>query len=54
MHPFWSLLIPLIAGMILLCIGYSYQERSSGVFILWLGMICIIGTATWKILEKLT
>ncbi|WP_397449262.1 hypothetical protein [Pseudomonas sp. NA-150] len=53
MDPVISLLLPLLTGMILLCVGYSYQERGIGVFILWLGMICIIGTATYKILEKL-
>ena len=54
MDPVISLLFPLLTGMLLLCVGYSYQERTIGVFILWLGVICILGTATLKILEKLT
>jgi hypothetical protein len=54
MDPIHSMLIPILAGMLLLCVGYSYQERGIGVFVLWLGMLCIMGTVGYKILEKLT
>ncbi|MCQ2996634.1 hypothetical protein K3169_08885 [Pseudomonas phytophila] len=54
MGAFFSTLLPILAGMLLLCIGYSYQERNSGVFMIWLGMIGILGTVVFKILEKLS
>jgi 1,4-dihydroxy-2-naphthoate octaprenyltransferase len=54
MDPIHSMLIPILAGMLLLCVGYSYQERDAGVFVLWLGILCILGTVGYKILEKLT
>lgn len=54
MDAFFTLLLPVIGGMLLLCIGYSYQERPAGVLMIWLGMMSLIGTACWKILEKLT
>jgi hypothetical protein len=54
MDAFFSILVPILAGMALLCIGYNYQERDSGVFMIWLGMIGILGTIVFKILQKLT
>jgi len=54
MDAFHSMLLPVLAGMIMLCVGYSYQERGIGVFTLWLGMVFILGTVGYKILEKLT
>jgi hypothetical protein len=54
MNTFFALLLPVIGGMLLLCIGYSYQERPVGVLMIWLGMMSLIGTACFKILEKLT
>ena len=54
MSAFFTLLLPVLGGMLLLCVGYSYQERPLGVLMIWLGMMSLIGTACWKILEKLT
>lgn len=54
MDAFFALLLPVIGAMLLLCIGYSYQERPAGVLMIWLGMMALIGTACFKILEKLT
>lgn len=53
MDPVHSMLIPILVGMLLLCVGFTYQERAVGVFLLWLGMLCILGTVGYKILEKL-
>ena len=53
MDAFPAMLIPVVFGMLLLCIGFSYQERSSGVFMIWVGMFLIIGTIGFKIIEKL-
>ncbi|MCS3468430.1 hypothetical protein M2401_002157 [Pseudomonas sp. JUb42] len=53
MDAFHSMLIPIVFGMLLLCVGFSYQERGSGVFMIWIGMFFIIGTIGFKIIEKL-
>ena len=53
MDAFFTLLLPVTGGMLLLCVGYSFHERPVGVFMIWLGMMSLIGTARWKILEKL-
>lgn len=53
MDPVHSMLIPILAGMLLLCVGFTYQERGVGVFLLWLGMVCILGTVVYKILDQL-
>jgi hypothetical protein len=47
-----ALLLPVVGGM-LLCIGFNFQERTSGVLMVWLGMMLILGTVVFKILEKL-
>lgn len=54
MDAFHSMLIPIVTGMLLLCVGYSYRERGFGVLMIWVGMIVIIGTTCYKIIEKLT
>jgi len=53
MDAFQSMLLPVVIGMLLLCVGYSYQERGAGVFSIWLGIVSILGTVGFKILEKL-
>ena len=30
------------------------RERNSGVLMMWIGMLGILGIMVWKILEKLT
>jgi hypothetical protein len=40
--------------MLLLCVGFSYREYRSGVASITLGMLLMLGTAAFKILEKLT
>jgi hypothetical protein len=54
MNAFYAMLLPITIGMLLLCVGYSYRERGSGVFMIWVGMLLILGTIGFKILEKLT
>jgi hypothetical protein len=54
MDEYFSLLIPVVVGMLLLCVGYSYREYSSGVMSITLGMLLMLGTAAFKILAKLT
>ncbi|MFK3969416.1 hypothetical protein ACI2KS_01615 [Pseudomonas sp. NPDC087358] len=54
MDEYFSLLIPVVVGMLLLCIGFSYREYRSGVMSITLGMVLMLGTAAFKILEKLT
>lgn len=53
MNAFYAMLLPIIIGMLLLCIGFSYQERGGGVFMIWLGMMLMLGMIGFKILEKL-
>lgn len=53
MDAFHSMLIPIVFGMLLLCIGFSYRERGVGVFLMWFGMMSIIGMICFKIIEKL-
>ncbi|WP_165869858.1 hypothetical protein [Pseudomonas sp. LS-2] len=54
MDEYFSLLIPVVVGMLLLCVGFSYREYRSGVASITLGMLLMLGTAAVQILEKLT
>ncbi|MCD5970229.1 hypothetical protein [Pseudomonas quasicaspiana] len=48
-----SIPLPILAGMVLLCIGGNFQSRDSGEFMIWVGMIGILGTVIFKPLRKL-
>jgi hypothetical protein len=50
MDEYLALLIPVVLGMLLLCVGYSYRDYSSGVASITLGMLLMLGTAAVKIL----
>jgi hypothetical protein len=54
MDEYFSLLIPVVVGMLLLCIGFSYREYRSGVASITLGMLMMLGTAAVQIMDKLT
>lgn len=54
MDEFFSLLIPVVIGMLLLCVGFSYRDHGSGVTSITLGMVLMLGTVAFKILDKLT
>ncbi|MFJ4144714.1 hypothetical protein [Pseudomonas sp. NPDC089734] len=54
MDPFHSMLIITVIGMLLLSVGFSYRDKGIGVFMIWIGMVFVIGTVGFKILEKLT
>ncbi|GFM88011.1 hypothetical protein PSCICO_34100 [Pseudomonas cichorii] len=54
MDPFHSMLMITVIGMLLLSVGFSYRDRGAGVFMIWIGMVFVIGTVGFKILEKLT
>lgn len=53
MSAFQSMFLPVLAGLILLTVGFTNRERNSGVLMMWLGMLSILGIMVWKILEKL-
>lgn len=53
MSAFHSMLIPIVAGMILLACGFNFRDHNAGVFTLWIGMLLILGTVIYKILAKL-
>lgn len=53
MDEYLTLLIPVVLGMLLLCVGFSYRDFSSGVASITLGMLLMLGTAMLKILAKL-
>lgn len=53
MSPFMIHLLPIVAGLLLLTLGFSLRERNSGVLMMWIGTIAVFATACWKILEKL-
>ncbi|WP_166358483.1 hypothetical protein [Pseudomonas akapageensis] len=54
MPDFLSMFLPVIAGLILLTIGFTLRERNIGVVMIWFGMLCILGIMIYKILQKLT
>ncbi|MBF8781700.1 hypothetical protein [Pseudomonas fulva] len=53
MSAFHSMLIPVVAGLSLLTLGFSLRERDVGVLMMWLGTLGMFGIMCWKILEKL-
>ena len=53
LSTFQSMFLPVLAGLILLTIGFNKRENNSGVLMMWLGMLSILGIIVWKILEKL-
>ncbi|VVO17259.1 hypothetical protein [Pseudomonas fluorescens] len=53
MSAFNSMLIPILAGMILLAIGYNFRDKNLGIFSMWIGMLLILATVVYKILAKL-
>lgn len=54
MPDFLSMFLPVIAGLILLTVGFTLRERNIGVLLIWVGMLCILGIMIYKILQKLT
>ncbi|WLI46082.1 hypothetical protein PSH84_03900 [Pseudomonas beijingensis] len=53
MSSFNAMLVPIIAGMILLAIGFNFRDKNFGVFAMWIGMLLILATVVIKILGKL-
>lgn len=54
MSDFQSMFLPVIAGLTLLTVGFTLRERNVGVFLIWIGMLCVLGIMVYKILQKLT
>ena len=50
---FNSMLIPIVCGMLLLTIGFTFHDSKPGVLSIWFGMLLIFGTIIFKILAKL-
>ncbi|SDT45576.1 hypothetical protein NLK61_06115 [Pseudomonas fuscovaginae UPB0736] len=50
---FHSMLIPILAGMLLLAVGFNFRENRAGPALMWSGMLLILGTVLYKILAKL-
>ncbi|WP_417697534.1 hypothetical protein [Pseudomonas sp.] len=53
MSAFNAMLVPIIAGMILLAIGFNFRDKNVGVFAMWIGMLLILATVMFRILAKL-
>ncbi|MDI3272203.1 hypothetical protein ACYZT3_18610 [Pseudomonas sp. MDT1-16] len=53
MSSFHSMLIPILAGMIMLATGFNFRDKNAGVFAMWIGMLMILATVIFKILAKL-
>ncbi|SCW89509.1 MULTISPECIES: hypothetical protein [unclassified Pseudomonas] len=53
MSSFNTMLVPIIAGMILLAIGFNFRDKNVGVFAMWIGMLLILATVLFRILAKL-
>ncbi|WP_208671952.1 hypothetical protein [Pseudomonas arsenicoxydans] len=53
LSSFHAMLIPILAGMILLAIGFNFRDKNVGVFAMWIGMLTILATVVFKILAKL-
>jgi hypothetical protein len=47
------MLIPILAGMLMLAIGFNFRDKNIGVFTMWIGMLTILATVIFKILAKL-
>lgn len=48
-----AMLVPIVAGMLLLAIGFNFRDKNVGVFTMWIGMLLILVTVLFKILTKL-
>jgi hypothetical protein len=53
MSTFHAMLIPILAGMLLLAVGFNFRDKNVGVFAMWIGMLTIFATVVIKILAKL-
>jgi len=53
MSSFSAMLVPIIAGMILLAIGFNFRDKNVGVFAMWIGMLLILITVLFRIMAKL-
>ncbi|MGW8462179.1 hypothetical protein [Pseudomonas sp. CLCA07] len=53
MSAFHAMLVPILAGMLMLAIGFNFRDKNAGVFAMWIGMLTIFGTVIFKILAKL-
>jgi hypothetical protein len=53
MSTFHAMLVPILAGMILLAVGFNFRDKNAGVFTMWIGMLSILATVVIKILAKL-
>lgn len=53
MSDFALMFLPVMAGLILLTVGFTLRDRNIGVVMMWFGTLGIIGIMCWKILEKL-
>ena len=53
MSEFQMMFLPVIAGLILLIVGFNMRERNIGVLMMWIGTLGMIGIMAWKIFEKL-
>ncbi|MBM3106738.1 hypothetical protein H8F21_23280 [Pseudomonas sp. P66] len=53
MSAFQSLFLPVMAGLIMLTVGFNFRDRNFGVVMMWIGTLGMIGIMCWKILEKL-
>ena len=53
MSSFHAMLIPILAGMIMLTISFNFRDKNLGVFAMWIGMLTILATVVFKILAKL-
>ncbi|MCI0995351.1 hypothetical protein HNO91_17390 [Pseudomonas corrugata] len=50
---FNAMLVPILAGMILLTIGFNFRDKNVGVFAMWIGMLLILATVLFRIMTKL-
>jgi hypothetical protein len=53
LSSFHAMLVPILAGMLLLAIGFNFRDKNLGVFAMWIGMLTIFATVVIKILTKL-
>lgn len=53
MDSFHSMLAIIVLALFMLTLGFNYREYALGVFTIWLGMIFILASVGFKILEKL-
>lgn len=53
MDHFNSVLLMLVTGMVLLCLGYQRRDAAWGIAVLWIGAMAMLGTMFYAIFSAI-